>query len=64
MSESFTIAEWCQRRKISRGMFYKLKAQGLAPKTYNVGTRPFFTEESDRAWLTERESKNRDTEAA
>jgi hypothetical protein len=31
---SFTVDEWCDARRISRGMFYKLRDRGLAPKTH------------------------------
>ena len=30
---SFTIPEWCEHRRVSISMYYKLKAQGKAPAT-------------------------------
>jgi hypothetical protein len=29
---SYTISEWCECRRISRAMYYKLRGQGLAPR--------------------------------
>ena len=52
---SFTIAEWCQHRRISRGLFYKLIQQGTGPRTYVVGTRRLISTEADAEWLRARE---------
>ena len=55
---SFTINEWCEARRISRAMFYKLAEQGLAPKTHNVGTKRLISNEADVAWVRDREAKH------
>lgn len=34
---SFTIPEWCEHRRLSLSMYYKLRAQGKAPATLSVG---------------------------
>ena len=52
---SMTLTEWCEHRRVSRASYYKLKDQGLMPKTYRVGTKLFISAEADRAWLAERE---------
>jgi predicted DNA-binding transcriptional regulator AlpA len=55
---AMTLEEWCAARRISRGMFYKLRRQGRAPRTYTVGTRRFVSNEADQAWQAEQESQN------
>jgi hypothetical protein len=39
-------------------IFYKIAGQGLAPKTYYVGSRQFGSEDTDQAWAREREAEN------
>jgi hypothetical protein len=53
---SYTINEWCDARRVSRAMFYKLSQQGLAPKTHNVGAKRLISDAADAAWLREREA--------
>lgn len=60
---SFTINEWCQRRRISRSMFYKLDAQGKGPHTHNVGSSRRISAEADAAWVREREAEDSAKEA-
>src|SRR5262249_46753278 len=36
---SFTLAEWCAYRRISRAYFYVLESQGKAPRTYRIGVQ-------------------------
>ena len=54
---SFTIPEWCDNRRLSRAMFYKLDAQGKAPRTYYVGTKRLISDEADAAWMREQEAE-------
>jgi hypothetical protein len=54
---SFTIKEWCEYRRISPAMFYKLDTQGLAPKTHNVGVKRLISGEADAAWIRAREAE-------
>jgi hypothetical protein len=63
-NESFTVSEWCEYRRISRAMLYKLLAEGLGPATYFVGNRRYVSSEADAAWLAAREAEARETEAA
>jgi hypothetical protein len=53
---SYTINQWCERRQVSRAMFYKLEAQGLAPRTHNAGKKRLISEQSDADWVREREA--------
>ena len=54
---SYTLDEWCHRRRISRAMFYVLDAQGLAPKSYYVGRKRCISDAADAAWLQAREAE-------
>ena len=55
---SFTIREWCEFRRISPAMFYKLDTQGLAPRTHYAGAKRLISGEADRDWLRAREADN------
>lgn len=57
-SGSFTIDEWCERRRVSRAMFYKLEAAGKAPLTHYVGTKRLVSSEADNAWVRAREAES------
>jgi predicted DNA-binding transcriptional regulator AlpA len=63
---SYSISEWCELRKVSRSMFYKLDSQGKAPRTYNIGTKRAVSPEADDEWVRAREAESaeRDVEAA
>jgi hypothetical protein len=50
---SFTIPEWCEYRRLSMTMFYKLRAQGKAPATLPVGRHQTITAEADAALARE-----------
>ena len=56
-NKSFTVSEWCQYRRISRAMLYKLLAEGLGPATYFVGNRRYISSEADAGWLASREAE-------
>lgn len=60
---SFTIGEWCEYRRISRAMFYKLDEQGFAPQTHNAGAKRLISDEADAAWLRAREAEQEITAA-
>jgi len=60
---SFSLDEWCVRRRISRAMFYKLDEQGRAPKTHKVGARRLISAEADLAWVRAREAETQNTAA-
>ena len=48
---SFTIKEWCEYRRISAAMFFKLDQQGLAPRTHYAGRRRLISGEADEDWV-------------
>lgn len=53
---SFTIKEWCEYRRISEAMFFKLDQQGLAPRTHYAGRRRLISGEADQDWVHAREA--------
>jgi hypothetical protein len=61
---SFTIAEWCELRRISVAMYYKLRDQGLAPKTHNAGAKVLISPEADADWIRAREAESESQTAA
>lgn len=46
-----SIPDFCQENKISRAFFYKLQAQGKAPKVTKLGSRSLITPNARHAWL-------------
>jgi excisionase family DNA binding protein len=54
---SMTVAEWCEYRRLSRSMVYKLWSEGRGPATHFVGTKRLVSSEADAAWLSEREAE-------
>ena len=46
----FTIEEFCEAHRISRGMFYLLLKRGEGPVVTYVGKKPTITAENATAW--------------
>jgi predicted DNA-binding transcriptional regulator AlpA len=57
MSESFSVNEWCARRRVSRSFFYEMQQRGEAPRTYRIGNRQRITTEADAEWIAKREAE-------
>jgi hypothetical protein len=55
-SQAYTILEFCERYRISRPFYYKLKNLGAAPRETRLGNRVLITPEAAAAWLREREA--------
>jgi hypothetical protein len=55
-ADDFTIQEWCAKRRVSRGTFYKLRKQGTAPRTHNVNKCVRISHKADAEWQAEREA--------
>jgi predicted DNA-binding transcriptional regulator AlpA len=53
--KTYRLNQWLEMRGYSRAFFYKLAAQGLAPRTVKVGRTVTITEEADREWLAAHE---------
>jgi hypothetical protein len=55
---SFTIQEWCEYRRVSPSMFYKLDERGLAPESHYVGAKRLISDRADEAWVRAREAEH------
>ncbi|BAL07768.1 MULTISPECIES: hypothetical protein [Bradyrhizobium] len=53
---ALTIREFCEAHRISQGMFYKLKKQGLTPTEMRLGTRSVISLEAAAVWRAQREA--------
>lgn len=47
---SYTIPQWCAAYHISRGHYYALKEQGLAPGELRLGRRVIITRRAAEQW--------------
>jgi hypothetical protein len=52
----FTVDEWCDKRRISRFLFYEMLKEGTAPKTMKLRKRRIISHEADEQWQREREA--------
>ena len=57
-ADAFSLERFCRRHGISLQMYYKLATQGLAPQTFNVGTRVLVSK-GERRPLARRERSRR-----
>lgn len=48
--QAFTIAEFCESFKISRGRLHELDRAGLGPKTYRIASRPYISLSAAQEW--------------
>jgi len=46
----YSVDEFCSAHAISRAMFYKLRADGKAPRTMSVGSRTLVSYEAAADW--------------
>ena len=46
----YSVDEFCSSHSISRAMFYKLRADGKAPRTMAVGSRTLISYEAAADW--------------
>ena len=53
---ALTVGEFCQSHKISRALFYLLRAEGRGPRTMKVGRRTLIAVESAEAWRRQMEA--------
>jgi hypothetical protein len=54
-SDDYTIAEWCKKRRVSRGLFYQMLKAGTAPRTMKLNKHRTIPFEADIEWETRRE---------
>jgi len=55
---SFTLAQWCAFRKISRSTYYNLAKVGKAPRIMLLGKKITITEKADADWCRDREAES------
>jgi predicted DNA-binding transcriptional regulator AlpA len=53
----YSVAEFCQAHRISRGTFYKLLGDGRGPTTVKIGRRTLISNESAAEWRGRLEAK-------
>lgn len=53
---AYTIEEFCEAHRISRGHFFNLKRAGLGPREMHVGGRVIISGEAAVEWRREREA--------
>jgi hypothetical protein len=54
---AYSIATFCAAHHLSQAMYFKLKAQGIAPVEMHVGSRVLISFESASQWRREREAE-------
>jgi hypothetical protein len=52
---AYTIDEFCAEHRISRGLFYKMRAAGTGPREIRAGTRRLISHEAAADWRRQRE---------
>lgn len=50
MTKVFPLNEFLREHHISRGLYYRLKRQGTAPRTMKVGRRILLSEDAIVEW--------------
>jgi excisionase family DNA binding protein len=49
-NHALSVLEFCEQYGISRSFFYKLRKQGKAPRTLNIGRRRLITSDAILEW--------------
>jgi hypothetical protein len=62
--QAYTISEFCEAHRISRGLFYILKGQGLAPRITLLAGKQIITDEDAATWRRERSEASASPEPA
>ena len=61
---AYTIPQFCNAHQISVGLYFKLKAQGRAPRLMKLGRRSLITAQEIARWQAERQSESNMAAAA
>jgi hypothetical protein len=48
--DCYTIAEFCQRNRLGVSFYYKLRAEGRAPREIRIGRKTLIRREDADAW--------------
>ncbi|MHB0982909.1 MAG: hypothetical protein ACYC02_05930 [Thiobacillus sp.] len=54
--QAFTITEFCEAYKVSRGRLHELEQAGLAPKTYRIESKPYVSLSAAQEWQARMEA--------
>ncbi|MFA6064153.1 MAG: hypothetical protein WC736_16305 [Gallionella sp.] len=54
--QAFTLTEFCEAYKVSRGRLHELEQGGLGPKTYRIASRQYVSLSAAQAWQQRMES--------
>jgi hypothetical protein len=54
---AYSIASFCAAHCLSESMFFKLRAMGLAPAVFKIGSRTLISKEAAAAWRAQREAE-------
>ena len=49
-ADCYTVAEFCERNRMSTSMYYQLKKRGDGPVEFYVGNKPLITKEEAAKW--------------
>jgi excisionase family DNA binding protein len=53
---AYTIAEFCEAFRVSRGTFYNLQRKGEAPRVFRLGKRVLILSEAVADWIRRNEA--------
>ncbi|MCK1447751.1 hypothetical protein IVB34_34435 [Bradyrhizobium sp. 2] len=53
--DDYSVAEWCQKRRISKPHFYEMMRLGIGPRTKKLKKRRTISPKADVEWEAERE---------
>lgn len=54
--DAYSIDSFCEAHSISRASYYRLKAEGKAPREIHIGRKPIITREAAEDWRRSMES--------
>lgn len=58
---SMTLKEWLDKHRISRSMFYKMRDDGLTPRTFMIGNSIRISARADRVWIQDMEEQSNES---
>jgi hypothetical protein len=54
--DCYSIVEFCNRHRITRQFYHRLRNRGLGPREMRLGRRVLITKEAAAAWRAAREA--------
>ena len=62
--KTYSVTEFCREHGISRGLFYKIAAEGHGPRVIKAGRRTLISREAAEEWRHRMETRPKDREVA